>query len=156
MNENTQPNDQVLMDNFETFKQTVDESGLFLLDGLQMEFRNNTGTVFIPTSIQYMMEDLVNELSDILSVNILYQTKSMDGDMARVVVYSMPYSDQMFVIDIESVQYGIVDGISVTFFNSIDIMLDCLENILDSFQNDAVEVVKEQPKVQLYKIFFCS
>lgn len=156
MNINTQHINGFLQRNFATFIQTVDESGIFLLDGLQLEVDGRTETVYIPTATQYMAEDLVEEFTEIINVNILYYVKSKDGSSVRIITYPMPYSSQMYVIDIDSSQYGIVEGVTITFFDSIDTMLDTLEKLLNNIHGKPVDIVRQQPKALLYQCFFSS
>ena len=156
MNNITQHMNSFLQRNFATFRQTVDESGIFLLDNIQLEVEGRTATVYVPTATQYMAEDLVEEFSEMTEVKILYHAKSDDGCSVRILIYPMPYSYQMYVIDIDSSQYGIVEGVTITFFDSIDIMLDTLEKLLNNLRHKHLDIVKQQPQKKLYQCFFSS
>ena len=69
-----------------------------------------------------MIEDVVDVLAERGNVNVLFAISKDDGKKIKVIGYSMPYSDEMYVISIESLQYGVIDEIVVAFYDSIEEM----------------------------------
>lgn len=78
--------------------------------------------VIISMREQHILEKCVSDLVDKLHINVLYASKEYEGKVYKVVAYSTPVEDEMFVIHLSSTNYGIVDSMAVFFFDSIEIM----------------------------------
>ena len=59
----------------------------------------------------------------------------------------------MYVIVMESNQHGLMDEISVVFFESMDAMLEMLEKQLHQLKGKQVEVLEQQHETAFYKNF---
>ena len=100
-----------------------------------------------------MADDFTDKLVELLKVNILYSFKTPDGRVWRTVTYSMPYHDEMYIVGLESEMYGIVEQMTVTFFDSIDVMFAWLRDNLESVQTSKDVFLHKQDTSELYRIF---
>ena len=91
-------------------------------ENMQLTAREKSVEVHIPLSAQDLIEDVVDVLAERGNVNVLFAISKDDGKKIKVIGYSMPYSDEMYVISIESLQYGVIDEIVVAFYDSIEEM----------------------------------
>ena len=74
------------------------------------------------------MEDFVETLASRVGTNILYAISLENEKRLKVIAYSMPYSNEMYVISIDSHQYGVIDEIVVAFYDSMDDMFQDLRH----------------------------
>lgn len=118
-------------ENFKDFLQTLEnnfQNGVFQTEGLQLTPRDKCAEVHIPLSNQAMMEDFVETLAGRVGTYILYAVSLENDKKLKVIAYSMPYSNEMYVISIESHQYGVIDEIVVAFYDSMDDMFQDLRH----------------------------
>ena len=88
-----------------------------------MKLKNyGIATVFFQKQLK--IDDVTDELENKFSVNILYALRNTNKKDFKVLAYSMPYDDQMYVIQLESYMYGIIRQMTVTFYKSLDIMFE--------------------------------
>lgn len=148
--------DETIVRNFAMLQDLLGNTDLFMLDDLQMRISNNIGTVTIPMFTQHMMEDVFEEIQNYVNVKILYASRTPDGRHHKLVTYSMPYEDEMYIISMESEQYGIVEQLNVTLFESLDIMLEWLRScLLDIVRKEHdLEFDELQEMADLYRYFF--
>lgn len=145
--------DDSLVQNLNSFKETISASELFALDNLRFDMTGEVGTVVIPMLQQYMSNDFLDKLLELLKVNILYSYKTEDGRYWRIVTYSMPCHNEMYIIGMDSEMYGIVEKITVTFFDTIDVMFAWLRDNLESMQSSKGIFLQKQKTSELYRIF---
>lgn len=148
--------DETIVRNFAKLQDLLGNAAIFMLDDLQMKIVHDIGTVTIPMHKQHMMDDVLEELQHYINVNILYAYRTADGSGHKLVAYSMPYEDEMYIISMESQQYGIVEQMDVTLFESLDIMLSWLRSCLLAVEEKMgqLEVEEIQEMADLYRIFF--
>lgn len=139
----------------QSFINTVSTHRMFYIDNPHLEMRRNYGYITISLSSQTMMEDVIQILMELLrNANVLYSYRSKDnGKRQKAVVYSTPFQDSMYIIGIESAQYGIVESINLTFYNSMEIMFEQLLRMYEQFQKTKADVIDFQPINELYKNF---
>jgi len=111
------------------------------------------GTVVIPMIQQHMLNDFLDKLVELLKVNILYSCKTGDGRCWRAVTYSMPCHNEMYIVGMDSEMYGIVEEVTVTFFDTIDVMFAWLRDNLESMQSSKNIFLHKQETSELYRIF---
>lgn len=147
--------DDALVKSFTAFQDMLANTGLFRLDNLHLNIMHDIGTVTFPMCCQHMIDTVLEETGVLADVNILYSYKTQDGSSHRLIAYSMPYRDEMYIISMESLQYGIVEEMSATFFDSLDVMLDWLRDCLLTIQQKEKQIaMKEcQSMADLYKNF---
>ena len=102
-----------------------------------------------------MADDIITELTRFLDVNILYAYKTHDGSTYKMVAYTMPYDDEMYVVFVDSEQYGIVEEIHIAFFESLNVMFDWLRNDYDAVldKDGKVDIIQLQNLSDLYRDF---
>ena len=122
--------DEAIVQNFTKLQDLLANASIFMLDDLRIDISHNVGTATIPMEGQHMMEDVLKELQNHLNMNLLYAYRTLDGRRHKLVIYSMPYEDEMYIINMESQQYGIVEEMTVTLFESLDTMLSWLRSCL--------------------------
>lgn len=145
--------DDSLVQNMNSFKEKIEASEIFSLENLRLDLSGKFGTVVITMKQQYMTDDFTDKLVELLKVNILYSLKTPDGRAWRTVTYSMPYHDEMYIVGLESEMYGIVEQMTVTFFDSIDVMFAWLRDNLESVQTSKDVFLHKQDTSELYRIF---
>ena len=147
--------DETIVRNFAKLQDLLGNTDIFMLDDLQMKISNNVGTVTVPMLTQHMMEDVFEELQNYVNVNILFAFRTADGSHHKLVTYSMPYQDEMYIISMESEQYGIVEQMDMTFFESLDVMLSWLRTSLISVEEkkEELDITEIQSMTDLYRNF---
>lgn len=147
--------DNAIVKNFADFQEKLSYTGVFQCDNLQLKITNDIGTVTIPMHHQHMADDFLKELTRFLDVNILYAYRKLDGSDYRIVAYTMPYHDEMYIVFVDSQQYGIVDEIHVAFFESLDVMFSWLRKGYDEVvaKEKQVDIIQLQDLTDLYRNF---
>ncbi len=145
--------DDTLLQNLSRLKELIMPSGAFALENLSLDISRHIGTVTIPLLHQHMIDDLLPELVEILNVKILYSFKTQDGSYHKTVTYSRPYRDEMYILGLESHMYGVVEQMTVTFFDSLDIMFEWLRDNLQSVQHSRDTFTHLQTAPELYHVF---
>lgn len=147
--------DNSIVRNFTKLQEIISNTGMFQCDNLQLKITKDIGTVTIPMVRQHMADDFLRELTSFLDVNVLYAYKKQDGSSYRIVAYTMPFQDEMYIVSVDSQQYGIVEEMYVTLFESLDIMFKWLykgyEMLLEN--KDQIEIIEQQDLTILYKNF---
>lgn len=90
--------------------------------------REKCAEVHIPFIGQNIIEEVVETFAKRGNVNILYAVSRENDKNIKVIAYSMPYSDEMYVISMESHQYGVIEEIVVGFYDSMDEMFQDLRH----------------------------
>ncbi|MDD5862585.1 MAG: hypothetical protein PUD15_08565 [Prevotella sp.] len=110
-------------------------------------------TVF-STRVQMMEEKLVDELEKKMGLNVLFALRKDDGKSYNVVLYSEPVQGKMFVVYASSEQWGIVDFITVDFFDSVEIMYIRLRDEFRRMKEDDGDILEQQTPTEMLKHFF--
>lgn len=145
--------DDALLQNLNRFKEQITASGIFALENLRLDISKHAGTVIIPMKQQHMLSDISDGLVEKLKVKILYSYKTEDGTYHKTVAYSQPYPDEMYIIGMESQMYGVVEEMTVTFFDTLDVMFDWLRVNLESVQESEDVFTHLQTAPELYRVF---
>lgn len=109
--------------------------------------------VVIPTSSQYMAEDLTQILADSFHLNVMYAISEDSGKVIKVVAYSEPVEDNMYIIYISSTMYGVVDFITVHFFDSTEVMYMYLQKAYRMIPSNPSCVFEKQDVKDILKSF---
>lgn len=147
--------DNSIVKNFADFQEVLSNSGIFQCDNLHMKITNDIGTVTVPMLHQHMADDFLKELTNFFDVNILYAYKEHDGSIYKIVAYTMPYHDEMYIVFVDSQQYGIVDEMHVAFFESLDVMFGWLRKGYDDVvaKQKQIDIIQIQDLTDLYRNF---
>ena len=106
--------------------------------------------VVIPASKQVMMEDLVEWLEKKLGLHILYASKQNYGKLLKAAAYSTPVDGSMFIILMGSEQYGVIDSLTVHFYDSDETMLLGIQHVT----RVPAEVLEYQKMDEILSFFF--
>ena len=142
-----------VQENFETFKESVVNTELFDLDEVMLVMNKEKGETYIPLQRKFMILEFIEVLKRFITLHTLCACKSMDGTHYKVVAYSMPYYDKMYIIQLVSHEHGLIDEIHVTFYPSMEKMLEQLEICLRQLKSKDVEVIEKHTLTSLYKKF---
>lgn len=145
--------DDILTQNFTSFIESISNSGYFFVDTACLNINKDIGTVTIELSRQQMIKDITDYLVKLLDVNVLYYVKSSEGKVVKVLTYTRPFFDEMYIIGMESQQYGIIENIKVTFFESMEKMFFMLLRNLRIVTSSEQEFITLQPSIELYRNF---
>ena len=147
--------DNSIVKNFGNFQEVLSNTGIFQCDNLHMKITNDIGTVTVQMLHQHMADDFLKELTNFLDVNILYAYKEHDGSIYRIVAYTMPYYDEMYIVFVDSQQHGIVDEMHVAFFESLDVMFGWLRKGYDEVvaKQKQIDIIQIQDLTDLYRNF---
>lgn len=110
--------------------------------------------VLIPMVGQVLMEDLVDELENKMGLHVLFATKQDMGKVYKAAVYSTPVEDSMFVINLGSEQFGVMEDMSVRFFDSEELMFLDLQSHLRGMSKIPAEVLEVQSMNEILSHFF--
>lgn len=110
--------------------------------------------VVIPTKHQMMMEELVDLLEKKMALHVLFASKQNLGKTYKSAVYSTPEEVSMFLIHLGSEQFGIVEEMTVHFFDSEELMLLALQRALQNMTRVPAEVLEYQKMNEVLAYFF--
>ena len=143
----------LIAENFDRFSEEIGNTALFTNEEVTLQRREKTGLVTFHLKKQMMMEDFIDELMKYLVLEVLCAYCQNEGQDYKAIAYSKPYQEEMYVIVMESNQHGLLDDISVVFFESMDAMLEMLEKQLHQLKGKQVEVLEQQHETAFYKNF---
>jgi hypothetical protein len=128
----------------ETFKQSL----------IPTTLHDDYVEVLIPLVGQVLMEDLVDDLERKMGFHVLFATKQEMGKVYKAAVYSTPSEDSMFIINLGSEQFGVMEDMSVRFFDSEELMLLNLQSHLRGMSKVPAEVLEVQSMNEILSHFF--
>ena len=140
-------------ENFDRFSEEIGNTALFTNEQVTLRRSEKTGMATFHLKKQMMMEDSIDELAKYLAVEVLCAYCENEGQDYKAIAYSKPYQEEMYVIVMESNQHGLLDDISVVFFESMDAMLEMLEKQLLQLKGKDVEVLEQQHEKVFYENF---
>lgn len=149
--------DNTIVENFIEFRDCMSGTEIFVLDEMPLTLSKDRALAVFQMRQQYMMDDVLMLIAEHLNVNILYSYKSENERQYKVILYSLPVHDEMFIIGLSSHQYGIIGEMNVTLFSSIEIMFKELKNSLESviqlYKNNEIHLNEIQDLTTLYEQF---
>lgn len=141
--------------NFNSFLDKVLEQmpSDFSLEEAILKPRKNCSEVNMPLLKQAWIEDFTEDIESKLNVNILFASVKPDGKEYKVVAYSMPYLDKMYIIQVKSIEFGIVNEMSVAFYDSMEKMFEDIryhKQILRLSEDEVLEEEDERTTVSRF------
>lgn len=120
----TQIENEILKDSISDFLSVLREKSadFFKSSEIKTVLHSEYAEVYFEQNSQMMMEELVEDLVKVLGVHVLYAVKSYDDKTYKTVAYSVPVENCMYIIHLSSQQYGLLDSMTVCFFDSIEVM----------------------------------
>lgn len=149
------------LDNLRTLKKNFEDhlNGLVeLSEKIRVEQQKNCLEVVLTFKEQIMMEDLVMGLDERLGTHILFAFQTKDGIHYEAIGFSEPTEDEMYAIFLLSNQHGVVEEMSLTFFDSIDAFYPFIKERKNKFENDILSstkhiVLERLEEKELWRIF---
>ena len=146
--------DDIIVQSFTTATDAMATDGMFVINNPSLTMTDNYGMCAVKLDRQYMVEDVLQKLEELINVNILYHYKTKGGGQKqKAIAYTLPVQDGMSVFGLTSCQYGIVEEINMTFFDSLDVMFRHLKNGYDFLSHLNMDIVEQQALAELYKNF---
>lgn len=105
------------------------------------------------TKMQVMAEDLTDSLEKKLGAHILFASSEEKGRIIKVEAYSTPVENSMYAIYLSSDQHGVIDSITVFFFDSLDVMYHHLRKDYQSITKVEGDIIEKQSLQDLVGIF---
>lgn len=105
------------------------------------------------TKHQVMAEDLTDNLEKKLGVHVMFASSEDNGRNVKVEAYSTPVENSMYVVYLSSDQYGVVDSMTVTFFDSLEIMYYHLRKDYQGITKVETDIIEKQSPKDLVSIF---
>lgn len=105
------------------------------------------------TKQQVMAEDLTDTLEKKLGVHVMFASSEDNGRNVKVEAYSTPVENSMYVVYLSSDQYGVVDSMTVTFFDSLEIMYYHLRKDYQGITKVETDIIEKQSPKDLVSIF---
>lgn len=105
------------------------------------------------TKMQVMAEDLTDSLEKKLGAHILFASSEENGRIIKVEAYSTPVENSMYAIYLSSDQHGVIDSITVFFFDSLDVMYHHLRKDYQSITKVVGDIIEKQSLQDLAGIF---
>lgn len=105
------------------------------------------------TKQQVMAEDLTDALEKKLNVHIMYASSENNGKNVKVEAYSTPVENSMYVVYLSSDQYGVIDSMTVIFFDSLEIMYYHLRKDYQGITKVESDIIEKQSPKDLVSIF---
>lgn len=115
---------EILKDSISDFLSEIREKSpeYFNSLGVKTVLHRGYAEVFVLLNKQVMMEHLVDELANVLGIHVLYAVRDNKGQTYKAVAYSVPVENKMYVIHLASQQYGVIENMTVNFYDSLEIM----------------------------------
>ena len=89
-----------------------------------------------------------------LGLHILYASKQNYGKLLKAAAYSTPVDGSMFIIHMGSEQYGVIDSLTVHFYDSDETMLLGIQHVLRDVTRVPAEVLEYQKMDEILSFFF--
>lgn len=102
---------------------------------------------------QIMAEDLTDLLESKYCFNIMFAVSKDNGKVVKVEGYSYPDDFCMAIIYISSTEYGLVDSMTIHFFDSVEVMYHHLRKDYQNMSNEDCEVLEKQSLKKLIDNF---
>lgn len=105
------------------------------------------------TKKQVMAEDFTDMLEKKIGAKILYASKEENGRIVKAQAYSLPIENNMYTIYLSSSQYGILDSITVFFFDSLELMYYRLRKDYHGITKVDADIYEKQSLIDLVSLF---
>lgn len=105
------------------------------------------------TKKQVMAEDLTDLLEKKLDAHILFASSEEDGKKVKVEGYSTPVENSMYIVYLSSNQHGVLDSITVFFFDSLETMYHHLRKDYQGITTVEKDIIEKQSLKELVSIF---
>ena len=94
--------------------------------------------------------ELAQSLKNEMGVNILYLMSHANKRDHQAVVYSLPYDDELYVIQLESHTFGTIEQMTVMFYESLDIMFKHVNQQYQSLTDESWEIQQMESPEEVF------
>lgn len=143
----------LIAENYNRFREEIDNTALFKNEETVLQRSQKMGIATKHLKGQMMMEDFIDELTKYLVIDVLFAFCQNNGRDYKAIAYSKPYQEEMYVIVMDSNQHGLLEEITIVFFDSMDSMLEMLKKQLQQLKRKDVEILEQQCETTFYKNF---
>ena len=119
----------------------------------EITIHDDFAEVVLNIPFQVMAEDLTDSLEKNIGVNVMYASKEEEGRIVKVEAYSVPIEDSMYIIYISSNQHGVVDSVTIFFFESLEVMYHHLRKDYQGITKVEADIIEKQSLIDLISIF---
>lgn len=103
---------------------------------------------------QMMIDDVIQQIQELLSLTVLLAVKSKDGSSMECVAYTKPTLGNMAVVHLYSSMHGCLESFFINVYDSAEIMYEALHKRLERLQSEQDVVIMESVNpIQLIKDF---
>lgn len=122
---------------------------------VQLRQYEDSGVTRIYLTKSCMAEDLTDLLVSKMNLNILFAQKSVNGKTYDIAGISNLNPSRMYIVEIPSDLYGIVNYINVTFYDSLEIMYEATMSRYEDFmKHEKNHIVMEKMSIsQIWNLF---
>lgn len=149
--------DDIIVQNFEKLQDSLFPADIFNMETVSLKLSDNRGLSTLHLKQQQLIDDVLQMISDNLNIYLLYSYKSKNNSKYKVVLYSLPLQDEMFIIGLESEQYGIIEEINISLFDTLEVMFSQLKKGLESITeleaSNEINLNEKQTLATLYSQF---
>lgn len=149
--------DDIIVQNFEKLQDSLSPADIFNMETVSLKLSDNRGLSTLHLKQQQLIDDVLQMISDNLNICLLYSYKSKNNSKYKVVLYSLPLQDEMFIIGLESEQYGIIEEINISLFDTLEVMFSQLKKGLESIAeleaSNEINLNEKQTLATLYSQF---
>lgn len=111
--------------------------------------RKKHSEITIPLIKQRMADDITDDLATRLDSHILFADRTLDGKKYRIIGFSKPTREKMYIFFINSLMFGVVEEVTFDFYESMEQMLVRLRDIFFAHEE---EKAKSKEIFQLEKM----
>ena len=124
MTETKNINNSIINDNYEILLNELKGNSLFMPEHDNITALNSKGIVVVKLTQQSSISEVAKQLQELLDVTMLlsYSRKNK----TKIILFSEPYIDKLYSITIMSDRCGLVDDFFVTFYSSMEVMMNDL------------------------------
>lgn len=112
---------------------------------LEISLHEDYAEVVLAMKRQLMAEDLAEMLETQIGASILYAVEESQGMVIRIEAYSLPVEDNMYIIYASSEQHGIMEAVTVCFYDSLDTMYHRLRTDYHYITQSKADFIEKQP-----------
>lgn len=96
---------------------------------------------------QKMIDNFLDDLESSLQMFVLYVLREKHEQYYEAVAYSKPYAGNMFLVILNSHQYGIISQVNFLVFPSFELMYETVEVYVNKVRERRQETIVEQEDI---------
>ncbi len=123
-------------------------------DSKAMEKAVDCSVIRFSLDHQMMIDDVIQQLHELLSLTVLFATKTNDSNRMECVAYTKPTLGNMAAVHLFSSMHGCLESFWINVYDSSEVMYEALHRRLERLQDEQDVVILESVNpIQLIKDF---